>query len=191
MPHPHVTPAGAREHGADGAASAGSVTLVLPVPPSINHQYATVNGRRVLSKAGREFKTLAAAEVAAWIAHHPEVDVTLFQRHYLALKMTFYFLSALRRDLDSGLKIAQDALCESLGVNDNLVIDIHLTKRVDRQAPRMEVQLTALMATSMPLEGEDAEPRRVTLPAPPPRRRARRRPPQRSLEELAVRHRWE
>src|SRR4030095_13345965 len=33
------------------------LTLTLPLPPSINHQYATVQGRRLLSSAGRRFKT--------------------------------------------------------------------------------------------------------------------------------------
>jgi len=32
------------------------VTITLPFPPSVNTLYATVNGRRVLSKRGREYK---------------------------------------------------------------------------------------------------------------------------------------
>ncbi|HKP00750.1 MAG TPA: hypothetical protein VJU02_03865, partial [Nitrospiraceae bacterium] len=32
------------------------VALTLPVPPSVNHQYATVNGRRLISSAGRAYK---------------------------------------------------------------------------------------------------------------------------------------
>ena len=124
----------------DEPSPAGELALVLPLPPSINHQYATVQGRRVLSRAGREFKRLVVEEIENWLDKHPHVDVALFQQHYLALTITFYFMSALRRDLDGGLKIAQDALCEALGVNDNLVIEIHLSKRVDRHFPRMEVQ---------------------------------------------------
>ena len=33
-----------------------SIVLTLPVPPSVNHQYATVNGRRLLSVTGRSYK---------------------------------------------------------------------------------------------------------------------------------------
>ena len=33
-----------------------SIELTLPVPPSVNHQYATVNGRRLLSAKGRALK---------------------------------------------------------------------------------------------------------------------------------------
>ena len=35
----------------------------LPLPPSINQQYATVQGRRVLSRAGREYKEVVARAV--------------------------------------------------------------------------------------------------------------------------------
>src|SRR5262245_28626139 len=165
---------------------------LLPLPPSINHQYATVQGRRVLSRAGREFKSLVAEEVENWLDKYAYIDVALFQQHYLALTIIFYFRSALRRDLDGGLKIAQDALCEALGVNDNLVIEIHLSKRVDRHTPRMEVHLTALTAESVTLEegGEASStpPLPVQLDGRPKRRRRRK---QRSLEELAARHRWD
>ena len=176
----------------DEPSPAGELVLVLPLPPSINHQYATVQGRRVLSRAGREFKSLVAEEVENWLDKGPHVDVTLFQRHYLALTITFYFRSALRRDLDGGLKIAQDALCEALGVNDNLVIEIHLRKRVDRYSPRMQVQLTALTAESVTLKEEGEAHSTPPLPVPlNSRAKRRRRRKQSSLEELAARHRWD
>jgi crossover junction endodeoxyribonuclease RusA len=176
----------------DEPSPAGELVLVLPLPPSINHQYATVQGRRVLSRSGREFKRLVVEEVEDWLDKHPHVDVVLFQQHYLALRLMFYFMSALRRDLDGGLKIAQDALCEALGVNDNLVIEIHLSKRVDRHSPRMEVQLTALTAARGSLEEEREVPSTPLLSVPLDRRaKRRRRRKQRSLEELAARHRWD
>ena len=46
----------------------GLLHLVLPLPPSINHHYATVQGRRVLSSAGRRFKTLVGQEVLCTLA---------------------------------------------------------------------------------------------------------------------------
>jgi crossover junction endodeoxyribonuclease RusA len=176
----------------DEPSPVGELVLTLPLPPSINHQYATVQGRRVLSRAGREFKTLVVEEVEHYLDKHPQADATLFQCHYLALAITFYFRSALRRDLDGGLKIAQDALCEALEVNDNLVIEIHLRKRVDRHSPRIEVHLTALTAGSVTLEerGEahSTPPVPGQLESGSKRRRRRK---QRSLEELAARHRWD
>ena len=42
---------------------------------------------------------------------------------------------------DGGLKIAQDALCEALSINDNRIIEIHLYKQRDPIHPRIEVTL--------------------------------------------------
>lgn len=170
----------------------GTLALVLPLPPSVNHLYATVQGRRVLSRAGREFKAFVAEEVERWLEEHTVYDVGALQGRYLALTLTFYFATALRRDLDGGLKIAQDALCEALGVNDNLVVEIHLSKRVDRHCPRMEVLLATLAAEQVHLSTEGDRHDMRPLPRRPEgrfKRRKRRKP--RSLEELAARHRWE
>ena len=64
-----------------------------------------------------------------------------FQSEWLALSIRFYFTSALRRDVDGGLKIAQDALCEGLGINDNRIVETHLYKHIDKDNPRIEVSL--------------------------------------------------
>ena len=174
------------------------LVLVLPLPPSINHQYATVNGRRVLSQAGRTFKVFTAETIATQLDDQPDAEtmVALFRRHYLTLSITFYFASPLRRDLDGGLKIAQDALCEALGVNDNLVVEIHLKKRVDRQQPRIEVRLATLPPGCIDLgEGMSHSPEipRVTEHEPlwstrPTRKSKRQRRQPLSLEELATRY---
>ena len=173
----------------DASHETGELRLVLPLPPSVNHQYATVHGRRVLSRSGRAYKALVAAEVEDWQQRHApaESDLAVFRRHYLGLTITFFFSTALRRDLDGGLKIAQDALCEALGVNDNLVAEIHLHKRVDRLNPRIELSLRTLSAGVLVQEMGNvfALP---TRPVPRPKRRKLRK--QRSLEELAARHKW-
>lgn len=183
------------------------LALVLPLPPSINHLYATVNGRRILSRAGRAFKALVAEAVESWLDHNrlPKATLALFQGHYLSLTMTFYFATALRRDLDSGLKLAQDALCEALAVNDNLVVEIHLSKRVDRRQPRMEVQLRPLPAEQVSLytgkspktRGQESHASASTdaekpqrLPFLSDRKGRQRRRKARSLEELATRYQW-
>ena len=120
-----------------------SLTLTLPLPPSINHQYATVQGRRVLSSAGRRFKIHVGQEVLYLLARRrsPSASVQTLQGLRLALDLRFYFVSILRRDIDGGLKITQDALCEALGINDNRIVEVSLRKNVDTAAPRMEVSL--------------------------------------------------
>ena len=75
------------------------------------------------------------------------MERTRFQRwptqQQRVFPIRFYFTSALRRDVDGGLKIAQDALCEGLGLNDNRIVETHLYKHVDRTNPRIEVLLSA------------------------------------------------
>ena len=119
--------------------------LVLPIPPSINEQYATINGRRVSTAAARRFKqrvqrTLAELERKEVL--YEELRERLRQG-YLSFSMAFYFETPLKRDLDGGLKITQDAICESLGLNDNRVVNIHLVKYIDPLHPHLEVELEA------------------------------------------------
>lgn len=135
--------------------SAATVTaerlwLILPVPPSINRQYATVNGRRILSSAGRRYKAHVGQHVWVAMARSP-VRAALMDRLHsrpLALSIRFFFTSALRRDVDGGLKITQDALCEGLGLNDNRIIETHLYKDVDSARPRVEVSLAPASPSS-------------------------------------------
>lgn len=124
--------------------SGDRLSITLPVPPSINHQYATVNGRRVLSSMGRGYKAQVAQQILVALARSPHRRGLLecLQNGYLALSIRFHFTSPLRRDVDGGLKIAQDALCEALGLNDNRIVEIHLSKALDPTQPRMEVSLS-------------------------------------------------
>jgi len=125
------------------AAESHVVALTLPVPPSVNHQYATVNGRRLLSSAGRAYKAQVGQLVWLKLAQsvHRTGLLAWLQSDWLALSIRFYFTSALRRDVDGGLKIAQDSLCEGLGINDNRIIETHLYKHIDKANPRIEVHL--------------------------------------------------
>lgn len=103
-----------------------------------------MNGRRLLSTAGRAYKAQVGQLVWLNLAKSPARATLLagLQSASLALSIRFYFTSALRRDVDGGLKIAQDALCEGLGINDNRIVETHLYKHVDKANPRIEVRLT-------------------------------------------------
>jgi crossover junction endodeoxyribonuclease RusA len=124
--------------------TADQLSLTLPIPPSINKHYATVNGRRLLSSAGRAYKAEVGRQVWLALAQSP-ARVSLMERLQsgsLAFCVRFFFTTALRRDLDSGLKITQDAICEGLGINDNRIVETHLYKTVDKLHPRIEVSLS-------------------------------------------------
>jgi crossover junction endodeoxyribonuclease RusA len=125
------------------------LSLTLPIPPSVNHQYATVNGRRLLSAHGRSYKALVGQEVLVALSRTPFRLTVLeaFRSRELALCIRFFFTSRLRRDVDGGLKIAQDALCQGLGINDNRIVETHLYKHVDKSAPRMEIRLCVASGT--------------------------------------------
>ena len=119
------------------------LAITLPIPPSITRQYATVNGRRVLSATGRRYKgTIGQLLMAAASSTEWHTFLQKAQEHCLALTIYFFFPTLLRRDLDGGLKIAQDALCEAMGLNDNRIMEIHLYKNLDRDNPRLECILS-------------------------------------------------
>ncbi len=120
--------------------------LNLPLPPSINEQYSTVNGRRVSTIVARRFKQQVHTALKALERQGILQDELRnhFRQSYLALLLDFYFTTPHKRDLDGGLKITQDALCEGLGVNDNRVVDIHLMKHIDPLHPHLYVELEAI-----------------------------------------------
>ncbi len=123
-----------------------SVRFTLPLPPSINNQYTQVGKKRVLSKEHIAFKRQVERRI-----HRLRVDdiltdefIAALNNGWVGLFLDFYFETPLRRDLDGGLKITQDAILDSLGINDNRVVDIHLVKRMAPTHPRVEVELEAI-----------------------------------------------
>jgi crossover junction endodeoxyribonuclease RusA len=119
----------------------------LPLPPGINQQYATVNGRRTLSKTSRKYKRSVNKAIRRLRAEDVISDalVAALRQGFVALFIDFFFETPLRRDLDGGLKITQDAICDALGINDNRVVDVHLVKRIDPLRPHIEVELEAIL----------------------------------------------
>jgi len=123
-----------------------SVRFALPLPPSINQQYTRAGNRRVLSKEAKSFKKVVRHKI-----HRLRVDevitdafIAQLQQGWISLFLDMYFASPLKRDLDGGLKITQDAILDALGINDNRVVDIHLVKRIDPLNPRVEIELEAI-----------------------------------------------
>ncbi len=120
--------------------------LTLPIPPGINEQYATINGHRVSTAVARRFKKDVKNKLVALEREGVLLEELCerLRQGYLSLLLAFYFETPLKRDLDGGLKITQDALCEGLGLNDNRVVSIHLLKYIDPLHPHLDVELEAL-----------------------------------------------
>lgn len=70
--------------------------------------------------------------------------IAVLKAGWIGLFLDFYFETPLKRDLDGGLKITQDAILSALEINDNRVVDIHLVKRIAPSNPRVEVELEAI-----------------------------------------------
>lgn len=159
--------------------------FILPLPPSVNHQYTERDGRWVLSREARHYKThlqRAFKRIKAMNKPNP-LSLSLFddldastsstRETFLQLRLEFFFKTPQRRDLDNGLKIVQDLVCGALGVDDRNVVAVELVKRVDAQNPRLEVTVSALPSWDFsPIETEPtgALDLRPFVPPLPPRR---------------------
>jgi crossover junction endodeoxyribonuclease RusA len=135
-------------YNADMATDSGVRTrFELPLPPGINQQYATVKGRRVLSRASGKYKKDVRKIIRRLRVQGVISDklVAALREGFVGLFIDFYFETPYRRDLDGGLKITQDAICDALGVNDNRVVDVHLVKRIDPLRPHIDVELEAIV----------------------------------------------
>lgn len=125
---------------------AANLRLMLPLPPGVNNQYVTAGRRRVLSEPAKAFnrdvkKIIERARLDGTIS--PALE-TIFAKSLLGVYLVFYFETPLRRDLDGGLKITLDAVCGALGLDDRMVVDLHLTKQIDPRRPRLELELEVI-----------------------------------------------
>lgn len=120
--------------------------LVLPLPPGVNNQYVTVGKRRVLSAEAKSFNR-DVAKIISNLRSHGHLDPateSILADAAIGVYLVFYFETPHKRDLDGGLKITLDALGRNLGFDDRAVVDIHLSKKIDPLAPRVEVDLETI-----------------------------------------------
>ncbi|MFW6074130.1 MAG: RusA family crossover junction endodeoxyribonuclease [Chloroflexota bacterium] len=120
-----------------------TLKVILPLPPSVNNQYVTAGRRRVLSKEAKAFKRSVAAIVRDRRMKSPQEEplIESLKGEPFACDLTFYFETPYKRDLDGGLKIALDAVCEALELDDRRVVSLTLTKQIDPLNPRLEMEL--------------------------------------------------
>lgn len=135
-----------REAGIASAAECfwSRVELSTPMPPSVNNAYATVHGRRVLTREGREFKASATALVRKAAAGQcAPVWLTMTIRLYLPL---CYKNGKVRRvDVSNRVKLLEDAVCEGLGVDDCRVRRL-VVEKFDAHDERADVIVEAWRA---------------------------------------------
>jgi crossover junction endodeoxyribonuclease RusA len=148
-----------------------SLTFTLPLPPSFNKQYFTHQGRHVLTPWSRRYRDAVAYRLHEmhWDDRLSDAFLAAAGRGYLSLFMRYYFETPLRRDLDSGLKIVQDAVVtRGLGIDDTRVVDLRLLKQIDPLRPRVEVSVDVIDGWDWAAaDGEPVGPITLTLPIPP------------------------
>jgi len=112
------------------------VSLVLPLPPSVNSYWRSVPATRnrvarvLISERGRRFKRACRLAASAQCANPIEGDVSL--------RAVVYFKDR-RRDLDNCLKPLLDALNGIVYRDDRQVAHLDFTKRLDPRNPRVEL----------------------------------------------------
>lgn len=98
----------------------------LSYPPSINHYYAVVNGRKILSAKGREYKEIAYYEIKKQKPFN-------FLNEDVKLKISVFPPDKRKRDLDNILKPVFDAFVCAKVIND------------DSQIKKLEVQFISVV----------------------------------------------
>ena len=129
----------------------------LPLPPSINHQYlpvplADVKRRQphrplILAPEARDWKLAATLLLAKATVKQEILDsVRRSRKPALGVLLCFYFKDLWKRDVDGGIKITLDTVFTYLGLNDNLVTDLHVTKRRADGQPSVIIEVRCLPA---------------------------------------------
>ena len=120
------------------------MTLDLPYPPSTNHAYAVVRGRKVKTAIARAY----AHEVGWRVANSVRTDPNGWRptsTDRLTLTIAVYPPDRRRRDLSNVEKLCTDAVCAQLGVDDGQVDRLTLVRmQPDRQNSRLVLTLEAI-----------------------------------------------
>jgi crossover junction endodeoxyribonuclease RusA len=107
--------------------------ITLPYPPTNNHFYAVVRGRKIISAEGRAYK-LAVGMVCLSKRIKPiDGDVTVTFRAFRPRKTG---------DLDNLFKGLFDALKGHVWHDDKQIVEIHAHRADDKDNPRVEVDVT-------------------------------------------------
>ena len=111
------------------------VTLILPIPPTLNHAYITTKyGKRIMTSECRNYKEAMHLQIKSLIRKP--------FKHLAMIQYYIYWPDNRRRDIDNALKIIRDCLKGSLVVDDSwqYIFCECITSEMDRENPRVEIQ---------------------------------------------------
>jgi crossover junction endodeoxyribonuclease RusA len=109
--------------------------LTLPVPPSANRYWRTVQGRVYVSTEARRYRVDVHLRALTEGMRKPltgpvVVSATIYRERKTG-------------DLDNRLKVLLDALKGVAFIDDDQVVEIHARREDDRANPRAEVRIEA------------------------------------------------
>lgn len=135
-------------------ATAPIIQTTLPLPPGINASYKTVNFKtqdgRMVRRPGatpelEAFKTDAFLSMYTYkhLWNWDAIAEIKASKHKtpLAVTINIYYRTRWKRDIDGPEKAAIDAVFSYVHLNDNLIVDKHTRKLVDRDNTRCEVSV--------------------------------------------------
>lgn len=129
--------------------------LSLPYPPSVNHYWRKWHNRMVISRQGREYRTVVCGLLAGGRggARKPPAGGRV------ALCMDAFPPDRRRRDLDNLQKPTLDALQHAGVYEDDSQIDLLLTRRREPvENGRLEIRLDEMPLCRCPLCGAAFNP---------------------------------
>lgn len=115
-----------------------AISFSVPVPPSINHCYFYIKGKRIKSNKARDFDK----EV---INITKQINYTFPDKTKIVCELIYYFRDRRKRDTHNTFKLLFDAI-ETGGLysNDMYVLPRVIDFSVDKQKPRVELKFYTL-----------------------------------------------
>ena len=113
------------------------LTFTIPLPVAANNAYPTnfKTGRRFISRAALNFKHTAGIIVQTTANTNDWESGS----GPLGLRLVLWFKDNRRTDIDGRVKLAQDAICEALGIDDSRIHELHVYRAGVSAEPRCEV----------------------------------------------------
>lgn len=130
--------------GAPGSLPPRACVWVFPYPPkSLNNLFPTGT-----TKTGKHYRFLDS-RCAKW---KQDVGVLVLDSRWkappgpLGLSLRAYPPDAVRRDASNLVKLAEDAICEALGLDDYRIVHVEVWRHPsDKANPRIEATLTPVL----------------------------------------------
>ena len=115
-----------------GPSEPDRLTMILPLPPSVNSLYRTVRGRIIKSEEYRLYILKARDALFLQQASYHKVNL----KGRLEVWLWLMLADRRRHDVSNMVKAIEDVVSDYLGYDDKLHDVMHLYKALDRNNPR-------------------------------------------------------